>query len=135
MNPSKTVTISYWIATGIVLFLLGWSFISYHWLYETATRYFAAFGYPTYLVYPLAYLKLLAAVIIVTHRFNDLRDMVYAAYFINIMLALVSHLVYGDFYLHALVGAIAVVVSYLLGNRVRGRPSADFFGKFTNSTA
>ena len=133
MNRSKSIKAVYWIATGIILFLLGWSFIAYQLFHETAAGFFEAFGYPTYLVYPLAYLKLIAILVIVTHRYNDLRDMVYAAYFINMILALVGHIVYGDFFGHAIVGAIALVVSYLLGNRVRGRPDKDFFGRFTHS--
>ncbi len=123
----------YWTATGIILFLLSWSFVFYHLLHDRAAGFFEAFGYPTYLVYPLAYLKLVAILVIVTHRYNDLRDMVYAAYFVNMIIALVGHIVYGDFFGHAILGAIALVVSYLLGNRVRGRPSKDFFGRFTHS--
>ena len=96
--------IFYWISTGIVLFLLTWAAISYHVIHETQAGYFTAFGYPTYLVYPLAYLKLTAILVIVTHRYNDLRDMVYSAYFINMAMALVGHIIYGDFFAHALIG-------------------------------
>ena len=125
--------IIYWTATGIILFLLSCSFVFYHFLYDRAAGFFEAFGYPTYLVYPLAYLKLVAILVIVTHRYNDLRDMVYAAYFVNMIIALVGHILYGDFFGHAIIGAIALVVSYLLGNNVRGLPSKDFFGRFTHS--
>jgi len=133
INPPTTMKIIYWTATGIILFLLSWSFVFYHLLYDRAAGFFEAFGYPTYLVYPLAYLKLVAILVIVTHRYNDLRDMVYAAYFVNMIIALVGHIVYGDFFGHAIIGAIALVVSYLLGNNVRGLPSKDFFGRFTHS--
>jgi hypothetical protein len=123
--------IFYWISTGIVLFLLTWAAISYHVIHETQAGYFTAFGYPTYLVYPLAYLKLTAILVIVTHRYNDLRDMVYSAYFINMAMALVGHIIYGDFFAHALIGMIVIPISYLLGNKVRGRPQRNFFGNWT----
>lgn len=124
---------AYWLATGIILFLLSWAAISYHIIHDTQAGFFEAFGYPTYLIYPLAWLKILAIVVIVTHRYNDLRDMVYAAYFINMVLALVGHIQYGDFFGHALVGLVALPVSYLLGNRVRGKPLNVFFGKWTSA--
>ena len=121
----------YWLSTALILFLLSWAAVSYHIMYETQARFFEAFGYPTYLVYPLAYLKIIAILVIVSHRYNDLRDMAYAAYFFNMMLALVGHVVLGDFFGHALIGAILLIISYLLGNQVRGRPTRNFFGKWT----
>lgn len=124
--------IAYWVATGLLLFLLGWAAVSYVVIHETQAGFFEAFGYPTYLVYPLAALKLTAIVVIVTHRWNDLRDMVYAAYFFNMVLALVGHIIFGDFFGHAVVGMIALPVSYLLGNQVRGMPKSNFFGQWTH---
>lgn len=124
--------IAYWGSTGIILFLLTWAAGSYHFIHDTQAGYFAAFGYPTYLVYPLAWLKIIAILVIVSHRYSDLRDMVYAAYFLNMILALVGHVIYGDFYGHALVGLFLLPVSYLLGNQVRGRPEKNIFGQWTD---
>lgn len=126
-----TKKIAYWLATSILLFLLASAVVLYHFMYDKQAGFFEAFGYPIYLVYPLAYLKLIAIVVIVSHRYNDLRDMVYAAYFLNMIVALVGHIIYGDFFGHALVGLIMIPVSYLLGNQVRGRPQRDFFGRWT----
>lgn len=128
---NKLKKAAYWTSTGIILFLLTWAAFSYHFLHDTQAGFFEAFGYPAYLVYPLAWLKIIAILVIVSHRYSDLRDMVYAAYFLNMVLALVGHIIYGDFFGHALVGLILLPVSYLLGNQVRGRPSRDFFGKWT----
>lgn len=127
--------LAYWLATGVTIFLLGWAGISYFVIHDTQAGFFEAFGYPTYLVYPLAILKITAIVVILAHRWNDLRDMVYAAYFINMAMALVGHILYGDFFGHAVVGMIAVPVSYLLGNQVRGMPGGNFFGRWTHITA
>ncbi|MEP3050831.1 MAG: DoxX family protein [Erythrobacter sp.] len=118
----------YWLATAIVLLLLGYAAYFYFSAYSVAAAYFENLGYPTYIVYPLATLKIIAAVVIVTHRYNDLRDMAYAAYFINMIMALVAHQLAGDDITHAVVGAVCVVISYLLGNQVRGRPSRNLFG-------
>jgi len=124
--------ILYWFTTAIVLFLLTVAAVTYHVIHDTQAQFFEAFGYPTYLVYPLAWLKIIAIIVIISHRYNDLRDMVYAAYFINMILALVGHLIYGDFFAHALAGLVALPISYLLGNQVRGRPTRNFFGRWTN---
>jgi len=125
-------SIIYWISTGILLFLLSWAVGSYIIIHDTQAAYFEAFGYPTYLVYPLALLKFIAVLVIASHRYNDLRDMVYAAYFLNMVVALVGHVLYGDFYGHALVGLALLPVSYLLGNQVRGLPGRNFFGRWTS---
>ncbi len=131
MYANRVEKILYWIATSVLVVLLSASIITYHAMYDRQAAFFEAFGYPTYLVYPLAYLKLVALLVILSHRYNDLRDMVYAAYFLNMIVALVGHVIYGDFYGHAVAGMIALPISYLLGNRVRGRPRRDFFGRFT----
>lgn len=121
----------YWLSTMVVVFLLGFAVVMYHVNNAEISDYFLTLGYPSYLVYPLAYAKLMAILIIITHRYNDLRDMVYAAYFINMTLALVAHVEHGDSFIHAALGLAAIVFSYLLGNRVRGRPAHTFFGRFT----
>ncbi len=129
----KIQIVVYWLATAYVLFLLGFSVWAYHVKHEMISGFFLALGYPSYLVYPLAYLKLTVIVIVVSHRYNDLRDMAYAAYFINMMMALVGHAMHGDSYAHAALGGVCLVISYLLGNRVRGRPARNFFGNFTEA--
>ena len=131
MYANRVEKILYWIATSVLVILLSAAIITYHAMYDRQATFFEAFGYPTYLIYPLAYLKLVALLVILSHRYNDLRDMVYAAYFLNMIVALVGHVLYGDFYGHAVAGLIALPISYLLGNRVRGRPQRDFFGRFT----
>ena len=123
----------FWLATAYVLYLLGFAVWAYHAKHEAIAGFFTTLGYPSYLVYPLAYLKLLVILIIVTHRYNDLRDMAYAGYFINMMMALAGHAIYGGSYVHAAIGGVCLVISYLLGNQVRGRPERNFFGRFTEN--
>ena len=132
-RASLWLQIPYWLATGIVVLLLVWASVMYVALPDVAAGFFAQFGYPAYLIYPLAALKFLALLVIILHRWNDLRDMAYAAYFLNMAMALTAHIVHGDVFAHALVGMIAVPVSYLLGNRVRGRPRHNFFARFAGA--
>src|SRR6056300_1247356 len=120
---NKTQKIIYWIATGYMLFAMLWSFVTYHVLNETITDFFISYNYPTYLIYPLAYLKLVGAIVIITNLYADLKEWVYATYYINMILAFVAHYVAQDMFWHAVLGLILVPVSYLLSNRVRGYPS------------
>lgn len=134
MNQT-TQKLAYWGATGVLLLLMSWAAISYHVIHDTQAGFFEAFGYPTYLVYPLAWLKIVAIAVIISHRYNDLRDIAYAAFFLNMILALVGHVILGDFYGRALVGLLLIPLSYLLGNQVRGRPTRNFFGQWTDPQA
>ena len=120
-DVQKSEKVIYWAATGFVLFALGWSFVTYHVMYDFQVTWFERFGYPTYLVYPLAYLKLIAIIVIVTNRYNNLKEMAYGAYFINMVIAAVGHLVDGHHPWHAYIGLVCVPISYIYSNRVRGR--------------
>lgn len=94
MNASRKDRIIYWVSTGFVLFAMGWSVVTYH-VVPAQAEWFINFGYPTYIIYPLAYLKLIAIIVIVTNRYNNLKEMVYGAYFINLCLATTAHLIGG----------------------------------------
>ena len=58
---TKTQKVIYWIATGYMLFAMLWSFVTYQLLNDTINGLFNEYNYPTYLIYPLAYLKLVGA--------------------------------------------------------------------------
>jgi len=78
-------------------------------------------------VYPLAYLKLIALIAILTNRYRNLKDIAYGAYFINMVAATYAHLLAGDNPVQAYVGLVVIPVSYVLSNRVRGEPKRDLF--------
>ncbi len=126
-TATKTDKAIYWIATGYMLFLMMVSVVNYHLVHERMAGAFLSFGYPTYLVYPLAYLKLIGVIVIITNRYNNLKDWVYATYYINMILAFVAHFVAQNFFWHAALGLICVPISYIYSNKVRGRPSRDLF--------
>ena len=51
----------------------------------------------------------------------------YGAYYLNMILAFVVHILGDGFWYHAALGLIAVPVSYIYSNQVRGRPPKDSF--------
>ncbi|MCZ6474895.1 MAG: DoxX family protein, partial [Gammaproteobacteria bacterium] len=110
---TKSEKILYWSATGYMLLLMMMSVVSYHINHDGMAMMFVAFGYPAYLVYPLAYLKLIGIIVVITNRYNNLKDWVYATYYINMILAFVVHVVAENFYWHAVLGLICVPISYI----------------------
>lgn len=53
----KTVKIIYWISTGLLSLLLLMSAGMYVFDHNTVSEMFVSFGYPTYIIYPLAIAK------------------------------------------------------------------------------
>lgn len=137
LDPTKHEKIIYWVSTALVLFAMSWSVIMYHLTIEGVPNFFEVYGYPGYVKYPLAYLKLIAILVIVSNRFNNLKEMVYAAYFINLVMATAGHLIGGDGVpghhpWHAYILLIALPFSYIYSNRVRGKPQRNFLDFLTD---
>lgn len=126
-TATRSDKIIYWIATGIMLFLMLWSIVSYPLRWDTIGAVFQELGFPGYVPYPLWVLKVIGVVVIVTNKYDNLKNWVYATYFVNMSLALAGHLSTDTLIWHAVAGMIAVPVSYIYSNRVRGRPAKDVF--------
>jgi len=127
MHASLSEKIIYWIATMLMFALMALAIVGYHLNYDNFAGFFKAYGYPTYIIYPLAYLKLGALIAIATNMYRNLKDIAYGAYFINMLLATAAHIGNGEQPVHAYVGIVVIIVSYILSNRVRGEPKRDAF--------
>ena len=93
-NVAKYV---YWIATGLVaLVYMGAAtfYISSHDM--VAGMYREVLGYPTYIIWPLAILKIVGAVVILWRPSAMLADWAYAAMFWHLVLAFGAHVGAGD---------------------------------------
>ncbi|CUX70080.1 MULTISPECIES: DoxX family protein [Agrobacterium] len=114
----------YWASTGLLslIYLAGGAY--YLSDLVGVQRIFPTLGYPAYLVPILAVLKPLAAVTILW-RFNvALSDLAYAGMFYHLLLAISAHLNAGDYgFAPALVGLIALLVSFATQNAARRKPS------------
>ena len=114
-NVAKYV---YWIATGLVaLVYLGAAafYISSHDM--VAGMYREVLGYPTYIIWPLAILKIVGAVVILWRPSAVLADWAYAAMFWHLVLA-------DPGWPPALATWVLLIVSWLTANRVRAVKSA-----------
>lgn len=117
MNAQKII---YWIATVLLTAIMLFSVYNYFFHHEAVKGYFEAFGYPTYLIYPLATAKVLGLVAIWGNFSKWLREWAYAGFFFNSLLAFFAHYMFnGSDYLFAIIVLIAVLVSYFTGKQVR----------------
>lgn len=119
--------IVYWIATGLMGALMLFAAQMYLRLPQAVAGIFEGYAYPGYVVYPLALAKIAALGVILLNRWRNLKDIAYGAYYINMIMATYAHVHAGDSAIHAYVGLIAIPVSYILSNRVRGVPARDAF--------
>ncbi len=122
-NVAKYV---YWIATVLVaLVYLGAAafYISSHDM--VASMYREVLGYPVYLIWPLAILKIVGAVTILWRPSAMLADWAYAAMFWHLLLAFGAHVGASDpGWPPAVVALVLLVASWLTANRVRKVKSA-----------
>jgi hypothetical protein len=78
---------------------------------------FTSFGYPTYLIYPLAIAKLLGLIGIWQNTFTKLKEWAYAGFFFNVVLAFFAHFMISDGqYAFAIVALLLVLSAYFTKN-------------------
>jgi hypothetical protein len=119
-------TLVYRISTGLLTVMMVGGPAMYFFNYEEVSATFAQLGYPTYLVYPLALAKLLGLVAIWTRKVETLKNLAYAGYFYDFILAFFAHVMAGDpGFGGALVALVLVCVSYYSGENLQERRSQE----------
>ena len=103
MKIMKRNKIIYLIATGLLSVLL---------------LMFTSFGFPTYVIYPLAAAKVLGLFAIWNPKFNVLKEWAYAGFFFNFILAFFAHHMIGDGeQIGALIAMVLLMVSYIFSKK------------------
>lgn len=119
----KRNKIVFYIATGILTAIMFFSVFNYVTKYDMIAGFFEHFGYPTYLVYPLAIAKILGLVAIWGNFSNWLKEWAYAGFFFDTLLAFFAHyLTDGNGYTFALLALAATLVSYFFEKKARISP-------------
>jgi hypothetical protein len=115
----KTNKIIYWVSTGLLSALLLMSAAMYVFTNAEVSEMFKAFGYPTYLIYPLVVAKITAVIVLLTQKQSTIKEWVYSALFFEIVLAFFAHYMIGDGeQISAVIGLILLVVSYIYGRKL-----------------
>lgn len=116
----KTKLILYWIFTGLLSVLMLFSAAMYFFDYENVSIAMEGFGYPTYLIYPLACLKLSGIAVILIGKGTALKQWAYAGFFFNFVLAFFAHYMISDGeQAGALLALVLLLSSYFLGKTQR----------------
>ena len=109
----KRDTIIYWVATGLMCALMLMSAGMYIFNHEAILGAFASFGYPTYLIYPLAIAKILGVIAIISKISPFLKGLAYAGFFYDFILAFFAHFMISDGgHITAAIALVLLAVSY-----------------------
>ncbi len=112
--------IIYWIATGLLSAQMLFSAGMYFSQHDDIVQAFTSFNYPSYVIYPLAVLKLSGITVILLNKWKLLKEWAYAGFFFNFVMAFFAHQQAGDGqWAGALVALVVLLTSYFVGKKVR----------------
>lgn len=109
----------YWIATGLLSALMLMSASMYFFNYEMVSQTFLKLGFPVYIIYPLAFAKILGVLAILLKKSKFLKEWAYAGFFFDFVLALSAHWVINDGeFVPAFVAIVLLIISYRYDKKV-----------------
>ncbi|WP_046758066.1 DoxX family protein [Kordia jejudonensis] len=115
----KTQKIIYYVVTGLFTALMLFSVSMYFLKYADMVQGFTKFGYPTYIIYPLAVAKILGLIAIWLIKNKTLKEWAYAGFFFNIILAFFAHYMIGDGEQGgAIIAFVLLALSYYFGKKI-----------------
>ena len=109
----------YWVSTTILFGMLIVTGVLYFVYYDTLVMYFERYGYPTYLIYPLAVAKIVGALVILYNKNRLLKELAYAGFFFNFILAFFAHYMINEFDPFPTISMLLLLISYFTGKKVR----------------
>ena len=74
------------ILTGVLYFIY----------FDELVVYFKKYGYPVYLIYPLAIAKIIGSLVVLFSKNERLKEFAYAGFFFNFVLAFFAHLMVNE---------------------------------------
>ncbi|MDG1330965.1 MAG: DoxX family protein [Crocinitomicaceae bacterium] len=92
----KAARITHWIFTGLLSALLLMSASMYVFNHDEVSLQVAALGFPVWIIYPLAVMKVLGVLMILTKFKTWLTEWAYAGMVFNMLLAFGAHMAAGD---------------------------------------
>jgi len=115
----KINKIFYWISTGLLSALLLMSAGMYIFNNIMVSEMFTAFGYPTYIIYPLAIAKIAAVAVLISQNQSKIKEWVYSALFFEFSLAFFAHFMIADGeQMGAIIAMVLLITSYIFGRKL-----------------
>lgn len=116
----KKNRIVFWIATGLLSVMMLMSAGMYVFNNEMAQGMIVSLGFPAYIIYPLAFLKVSGVAVITLTKWDTLKEWAYAGFFFNFLLAASAHIVVGDGEQGGAIGALVLLaISYVFGKKIQ----------------
>lgn len=116
-NSSLLFTWSYYTSTLFFTFIILFSVGNYLFNNDFIREGFIKMGYPTYIIYPLAAVKMVGLAVIWSRKQNLLFGLAYAGFFYNCILAAFAHLmIHDNGQWFAVAALILIVISYFTSN-------------------
>lgn len=114
----RTIKIIYWVSTVLISVLLLMSAGMYVFNHEEVVKAFESFGYPQYLIYPLAFAKITAVVVLLSQKKSTVKEWVYSALLFEFILAFFAHVMISDGeQMGAIIALTLLALSYFAGNK------------------
>ncbi len=114
----KRDQIIYYVSTGLLSVLMLYSVSMYFFKHEDISQLFTNFGYPTYIIYPYAVIKLLGLFAIWNPNFKLIKEWAYAGFFFAFVLAFFAHFMIGDGdQMGAVVALVLLITSYIFNKK------------------
>lgn len=105
----KWINVIYWISTGVMCAIFAYSAQMYIVNYEQIVSYFPNLGFPGWLVAPLAALKILGIIAILSKKSRFLKEWAYAGFLFDSLLAFFAHYFAADG--QGMIAAVAIVAT------------------------
>ncbi|UZO82231.1 DoxX family protein [Aquimarina sp. ERC-38] len=123
----KKNKIIYWVATAIMILVFSFSAGMYLFSYGRASGFFIHLGFPTWLIYPLAILKILGIMVILLKKSYFLKELAYAGFLFDALLAFSAHTVANDgSSAMSIIAIVATIVSWIYDRKVFPRVKYKF---------
>lgn len=114
----KTNKIIYWTSTGLLSAMMLMSAGMYVFNNAMIQEMFTAFGYPVYIIYPLAVAKISAVIVLLSQKQSKIKEWAYSALFFEFILAFFAHYMIGDGeQMGAIMAMTLLLVSYIFGRK------------------
>ncbi len=115
----KKTKIVYWLSTGLLSALLLMSAGMYLFNNAEVSKLFTSFGYPLYIIYPLAAAKIAAVAVILSQKQSTIKEWAYSALFFEFILAFFAHYMVGDGdQMGAVIALVLLIASYIAGRKL-----------------
>jgi len=115
----KTTKIIYWISTSLMCLIFLFSAFLYVFGHDIAAGFYKVIGFPIWILYPSALLKVLGVIAVLSKKSNLLKEWAYSGFFFDVLFATMAHLAVGDGqHPLSILALIATVVSRIYENKV-----------------